>query len=54
MIARPLAAFRRWLRDRSNLRVLAVLDDHLLDDIGLARADLGRGAGRRFSRWYRI
>jgi uncharacterized protein YjiS (DUF1127 family) len=54
MIARPLAAFRRWLRDRSNLRVLAVLDDHLLDDIGLARADIGGGASRRFSRWYRM
>jgi uncharacterized protein YjiS (DUF1127 family) len=54
MIARPLAALRRWMRDRSNLRVLAALDDHLLDDIGLARADIRPIASRRFSRWYRM
>ena len=53
MITKPLAALRRWLRDRSNLRVLAALDDHLLDDIGMARADIG-STSRRFSRWYRM
>jgi uncharacterized protein YjiS (DUF1127 family) len=53
MIAKSLAAIRRWMRNRSNLRVLAALDDHLLDDIGLARADLGRSSSR-FWRWYRI
>jgi uncharacterized protein YjiS (DUF1127 family) len=41
------------MRYRSNLKVLAALDDHLLDDIGLARADIG-GTSQRFWRWYRL
>lgn len=53
MITKPLAALRRWMRYRSTLKVLAALDDHILDDIGLARADIG-GTSRRFSHWYRL
>jgi uncharacterized protein YjiS (DUF1127 family) len=53
MFIRRLAALCHWIRYRSNRNVLATLDDHILLDIGLARADL-YGTSRKFSRWYRM
>jgi uncharacterized protein YjiS (DUF1127 family) len=41
------------MRTRMTVRVLATLDDHLLLDIGLNRADLGFGRPGRLSRWLR-
>jgi uncharacterized protein YjiS (DUF1127 family) len=51
MIKRPLEALRRWIRTRNTQRVLATLDDHLLFDIGLNRADLGFGQPGKLWRW---
>lgn len=51
MIKRPFAALRRWMRTRNTLRVLATLDDHLLLDIGLNRADIGLGKPGILLRW---
>ena len=53
MIKRPLAALRQWMRNRNTLRVLATLDDHLLFDIGLNRADIGLGRPGRLLHWLR-
>jgi uncharacterized protein YjiS (DUF1127 family) len=53
MITKPLAALRRWMRDRSNRRTLAALDDHLLLDIGAQRPDVGRGTPGKLSQWVR-
>ena len=53
MIKKPFTALRRWIRNRNTLRVLATLDDHLLLDIGLNRADLGLGRPGRLLRWLR-
>jgi uncharacterized protein YjiS (DUF1127 family) len=38
---KPLSAFRRWMRYRSNLQVLQQLDDRTLRDIGLYRSEIG-------------
>jgi len=38
---KPLNAFRRWMRYRSNLKVLQQLDDRTLRDIGLYRSEIG-------------
>jgi uncharacterized protein YjiS (DUF1127 family) len=53
MITKSLAALRRWLRDRSNRRTLAILDEHLLRDIGVQRPEGGRGAPGKLSQWVR-
>jgi uncharacterized protein YjiS (DUF1127 family) len=53
MITRSLAALRRWMRDRSNRRTLATLDDRLLLDIGMPRPDIGRGTPGKLSQWIR-
>jgi uncharacterized protein YjiS (DUF1127 family) len=34
---KPLAALRRWMRYRNNLKVLARLDSRMLRDIGFNR-----------------
>ncbi len=45
---------RRWLTRRRQLRVLAELNDRLLDDVGLTRSDVDRemtmAIGRAFAR----
>ena len=38
---KPLNALRRWMRYRSNLKVLQQLDDRTLRDIGLYRSEIG-------------
>ena len=38
---RPLSALSRWMRYRSNLKVLQQLDDRTLRDIGLYRSEIG-------------
>jgi uncharacterized protein YjiS (DUF1127 family) len=38
---KPLSALRRWMRYRSNLKVLQQLDDRTLRDIGLYRSEIG-------------
>jgi uncharacterized protein YjiS (DUF1127 family) len=43
---KPLSAFRRWMRYRSNLKVLEQLDDRTLRDIGLYRSEIGIVARR--------
>ena len=43
---KPLTAFRRWMRYRSNLNVLQRLDDRTLRDIGLYRSEIGIVAKR--------
>jgi uncharacterized protein YjiS (DUF1127 family) len=45
----PLAALRRWLRYRANLKVLSRLDDRMLRDIGLDRCGI-RYAARESAR----
>ena len=40
-LRRLLGAARAWNDRRVTRKVLAGLDDHLLDDIGLSRADAG-------------
>jgi uncharacterized protein YjiS (DUF1127 family) len=37
----PFAALRRWRYRRRTINALAALDDRLLDDIGLVRANIG-------------
>jgi uncharacterized protein YjiS (DUF1127 family) len=43
---KPLSALRRWMRYRSNLKVLQQLDDRTLRDIGLYRSEIGIVARR--------
>ena len=42
LFATVAAHVTRIKRDRQSLRTLALLDDHLLNDIGLSRADIVR------------
>ena len=42
------AAVAAWLRNHRERRLLAGLDDNLLRDLGLTRADVARGYDRPF------
>ena len=43
-----IAAFRRRKEHATQRRQLREMDDHMLKDIGLSRADVARIAGRRW------
>lgn len=47
-LARPISALRSHQDRTSARRALHALDDHLLRDIGLARADLDTQGDRRY------
>ena len=40
MLGHAMAAVAEWRRRRQTCRALAVLDDHMLKDLGLTRSDL--------------
>ena len=45
-LTRPRDLLRRWASLRRERRALAALDDRLLDDVGITRAQADREAGR--------
>ncbi len=45
-LARPRDLLRRWASLHRERRALAALDDRLLDDVGITRAQADREAGR--------
>jgi uncharacterized protein YjiS (DUF1127 family) len=47
-LSRGLAAVMRWQELARQRRALAALDDHMLKDLGLSRADAAQESGRRF------
>ncbi len=47
-------AFARWWMRRRTVRVLAVLDDHILKDLGITRSSLGRWADGDVRAWRKI
>ncbi len=51
-VAGGILLMLRWFAHRRQLRALAALDDRLLDDIGVARADVERGFQTSFRRVY--
>jgi uncharacterized protein YjiS (DUF1127 family) len=49
-LANMMSALRAWRERHQQRRILDALSDHMLNDIGVSRTDLGRDEWRSFPR----